>query len=253
MTYNIQSRSNPRVKELIKNKENFFFFEGEKLVYNILERKTNVKILIVHESREADLEAFPKTKISETWIVSETVLEKLSSLKERPDFIAVLELEETPIDFVNSEIVIALDNIQDPGNAGSVARCAAAFGIKSIALTGDSVGLNNSKFIRAAQDSFLNTRFQSFKDAVTLIETAKKANPRIHIYMTSSHSPGNTVEPQHIEFPCLIFLGNEGKGLDENLLEQYPCVSILQTQAVESLNVGVSACIIMYELFKKDN
>ena len=246
MIYRINSRSNQRVKELIKEKDQYFFFEGEKLVRDILHMGIEISLLIVNEKKENKLPVPKKTVVKETWVVSGTVLEKISSLKEKPDIIAVLEWQEKPIDFHQAAVVIGLDSIQDPANVGTIFRCAAAFGIDTIILTGISVNLNNSKFLRAAQDSFFKVDYQRFADVETLIREAEAAN--FNIYLTSSHDSSYVIAPHHIERPCLILFGNEGKGLDKALFERYPSVKILQKDEVESLNVGVSACIIMYEV-----
>ncbi|NIM14481.1 MAG: hypothetical protein GTO45_20880 [Candidatus Aminicenantes bacterium] len=246
MIYRIRSRSNQRVKDLIKKRDEYFFFEGEKLVNDILERGDEIAILIINENKEDQLNIPAGAVIDDTWVVSETVLEKLSSLKEKPDFIAVLESREKLIDFRESKVIIGLDSIQDPANAGTVFRCAAAFGIDAIAFSGAGVSLTNTKFLRAAQDAFFDMNYQRFPDVEALIEAAKQANPALKVYLTSSHFPGEALGPHQIEFPCLILFGNEGKGLERDLFKKYPFIRIPQAGKVESLNVGVSACIIMY-------
>jgi tRNA G18 (ribose-2'-O)-methylase SpoU len=251
MIYRIRSRSNQRVKDLVKKRDGYFFFEGEKLVNDILERGDEIAILIVNEKKEIQLNIPAGAVIDDTWVVSETVLEKLSSLKEKPDFIAVLEAREKLIDFRESKVIIGLDSIQDPANAGTVFRCAAAFGIDAIALSGAGVSLTNTKFLRAAQDAFFDMSYQRFPGAAALIDSAKQANPGLKVYLTSSHFRGKALAPHQIEFPCLILFGNEGKGLERDLFKKYPFISIPQAGKVESLNVGVSACIIMYEISRR--
>jgi tRNA G18 (ribose-2'-O)-methylase SpoU len=249
--YRIRSRFNQRVKDLIKKRDEYFFFEGGKLVNNILERGDEIAILIVNENRENQLIIPPGAVVDDTWVVSETVLEKLSSLKEKPDFIAVLEVREKLVDFKRSEVIIGLDSIQDPANVGTVFRCAAAFGIDAIAFSGFGVSLTNTKFLRAAQDAFFDMNYQWFPDVETLIEEARQANPALKFYLTSSHFPRKALVPHQIEFPCLILFGNEGRGLEHKLFRKYPFIGIPQAGKVESLNVGVSACIIMYEILMK--
>jgi TrmH family RNA methyltransferase len=238
------------VKDLVKKRDNYFFFEGEKLVKDILERGDKIAILILNENKEDRLNIPVGAVIDETWVVSEAVLEKLSSLKEKPDFIAVSGVRERLIDFRGSKVIIGLDSIQDPANVGTVFRCGAAFGINAIALSGAGVSLTNTKFLRAAQDAFFDMSYQWFPDVEALIETARQANPALNFYLTSSHFEGKAPGPHEIEFPCLILFGNEGKGLAEGLFKKYPFIRIPQAGKVESLNVGVSACIIMYEISK---
>ena len=248
LVYRIGSRSNPKVKALVKKRDRCFFFEGEKLVNDILKRDIEISILVVNEKKENQLILPGKTTVKETWYVSDTILEKISSLKEKPGFIAVLELQEKTINFRAAKVVIALDNLQDPANAGTVFRCAAAFGIDAIALTGASVKLNNSKFLRAAQNAVFDLNYQRFPDVGSLIKNANEAN--FNIYLTSSHSSKDTLAPRQIKQPCLILFGNEGKGLDKELFDCCSSIRIPQADTMESLNVGVAACIIMHEIMK---
>jgi len=247
MIYRITSRTNQKVKDLLKERDTYFIFEGEKLVRDILKRDIEISKLIINQKNEGALDIAGKT-VHETWYVNDTVLEKLSYLKEKQDFIAVLQIKKRKINLNKARIVIALDDVQDPGNAGTILRCAAAFGIDSIALTGASVKPNNPRFLRAAQASFFEVDFQEFADFETLVK--KSAARDYHIYLTSSRSTGEMVTPDQVRFPCLIVFGNEGRGLKEELFARFPTLRIPQNDSVESLNVGVSACIIMYELSK---
>lgn len=248
--FRITSRSNQRVKDLLEKKDQYYFFEGEKLVGDILRKRMMVDTLIIHETKESQL-SIPAGNVKEVWYVNENVLNKISTLKETPDFIAVLELPEKVIDFEKVDIVIALDNIQDPANAGTVFRCAAAFGVDAIAFSGACVKPTNPKFLRAAQNAFFETCFQHFETIEQLMRKAEKAG--LNIYLTSSHDiPGavGSLLPEQVQFPCLILFGNEGQGLPGEFFLRYPSIRVSQTDNVESLNVGVSACIIMYELRK---
>lgn len=247
----IQSRSNPKLKSLLSRKEELFFFEGEKLVHDLLERGHEIAVLVVHEKEEKAFKLPVRAVVRETWFVSGDVLSKISSLKETPDHIAVLEWKEERIDFRTSRVVIALDGVQDPGNAGVVFRCAAAFGLDSIVMTGESVKLNNSKFLRAAQNAFFEIKCQHIESVEALIEKAQESNPYVHIYLTSSHFPENAILPQDVRFPALIIFGNEGQGIREDYFDRFPSIRIPQTGIVESLNLGVSAGIIMSHLFKQ--
>lgn len=245
MIYRIGSRTNQKIKNLLKERDKLFFFEGEKLVKDILNRDVRVSKLIVNERREKDLNILGEG-VDDIWYVNEPVLRRISSLKEKTDFIAVLEIEKQKIDFDNIRVVIAMDNVQDPANAGTVFRCAAAFGIDSVVFTGSGVKPTNSKFLRAAQDSFFNVNFDNYKDIETLITKLEIRN--FNIYLTSSKKTQGTIDVNQVSFPCLIILGSEGEGLNEALFKEYKSIRIPQTNKVESLNVGVCACIFMYEL-----
>jgi RNA methyltransferase, TrmH family len=245
----IQSRSNPRVKDLLKQKHQYFFFEGTKLVKDILNQKQQIHYLILTEN--SDPETFRgDANIYETWVVNASVMSKLSTLKDPPEAMAIVEVFERPVDFEQSRVVVAVDGLQDPGNAGTIFRCAAAFDIDAVVLTGESVTFNNTKFLRAAQNALFHVHFQRVVEVDTLIMDAEVAG--LNIYLTSSHSGKGVCLPHQMQTPCLLVLGNEGQGLRPDLLALFPRVTIPQTGAVESLNVGVSAGIMMYQLRGKN-
>ncbi|MCP4147733.1 MAG: hypothetical protein GY757_08275, partial [bacterium] len=166
----IESRSNPRVKSLIKKKE-LYLFEGQKLVSDLLKRNIAIETLIIHDKQKDILPGIPGV-VKETWYVCENVLKKISRLKDNPAIIAVVELKKKNIDFRQAGVVIGLDNIQDPANAGTVFRCAAAFGIDAVAFSGASVRTTNPKFLRGAQDTFLDVDSQNFDSLAELIDSA---------------------------------------------------------------------------------
>lgn len=247
MIYRITSRTNQKVKDLLKERGAYFIFEGEKLVRDILKRDIEISKLIIDAREEGYLDITGKP-VQETWYVHETVLKKISLLKEKPNFIAVLKIKKRKINLNRARVVIVLDNVQDPGNAGTVFRCAAAFGVDAIALTGAGVNPANSRFLRAAQTAFFEVDFQEFSDIETLIKRREVKD--YNIYITSARASENIVDINEVRFPCMIIFGNEGHGLDKDLFTRFPMLHIPQGEGVESLNVGVSACIIMYELSK---
>ncbi|MCK5220104.1 MAG: RNA methyltransferase [Candidatus Aminicenantes bacterium] len=238
----ITSDKNTKVKSLISRKDELFIFEGEKLVLDIIGKNFIPDVFIVNNDYREKFISIPLEEMN-VWYVSEKVIRKISSFKSPPAIIAVYEkLPENP-GFSDSNIVFAMDNIQDPGNLGSSFRCAAAFGIRSIALTGESVKLTNAKFLRTAQNSVFYLSIERFDTLENFIDEAEKK--KYNVYLTSSHKQGRSVSIENIKLPAVIVLGNEGKGVNENLFYKYPSIMIKQTNLVESLNAGISGCILM--------
>jgi len=250
MIVQITSRSNPRVKDLLKERDRYFIFEGDKLVRDILARGLNIDKLIVNEDLSGSLDLQGQS-IHETWYVNGAVLDKISQLKEKSNLIAVVRPGSGGIDFKRARTIIGLDGIQDPGNAGTIFRCAAAFGISGIALCGASVNPHNPRFLRAAQTAIFDVPYQFFTRVDDAIGQAECEN--IGIYLTGAHPQGPMVGFDQVLFPCLVLFGNEGQGLEKRLFSLYPALSIPQEGRVESLNVGVSAGIIMHELHKRSD
>lgn len=245
MTIEITSRANPRLKELLAAKEKLFFFEGEKLVHDILARRLTVQKLLVGAEGSGCLPEIAAT-VEERWQVSRQVLEKVSDLKNPPPLVAVLAVPEGEIDFRRQPLTLGFVGIQDPANLGTVFRCASAFGISGLALAGGCVRPNHPKVVRSAQTALLDVPFQTFAGADELIDKALAQDARV--YVTGSHPAAASVPLARMEFPCLLLFGNEGRGLEPRLLERFPLIRLEQNERIDSLNVAVSACILMHDL-----
>lgn len=253
---NITSEKNEKVKSLLSESDDLYMFEGEKLVLDILKNKYVPSLMIINSAHyEKFSNSIPRD--SSVWLVSEKVMKKISSLRSIPVIISIFDKLPENSNIYDNNIIFVVDNIQDPGNLGSVFRCAAAFGIASIVLTGECVRLTNTKFLRAAQNSIFNIsvkRFDSLEEFFPEVERDK-----YNIYLTSSHQHEKQVAIEDIKLPAVIVIGNEGKGVTKELFEKYPSVSIDQTGLVESLNAGVSSCILMnlmsarFELAKSES
>lgn len=245
MKIEITSLANPRLKALLAAKESLFVFAGDKLVRDILARPLAVDTLLVSTALEEELPV-AAAEIRERWRVAPQVLARISGMKSPPPLIAVLGLPETEIDFARPGVTVGLVDVQDPGNVGTVFRCASAFGGTALALAGDCARANHPKVLRAAQTSLLDVPFQVFRGSEDLISAALEANARVYV---TAADPGRASLPlAELQFPCLLLFGNEGRGLEPRLLERFPQVRLEQEPRIDSLNVAVSACILMHEL-----
>ena len=247
MKIDISSRANPRLKELLAARDKLFFFEGEKLVRDILSRRQAVDKLLVSADAEKDLPEITAA-VGEYWLVTPQVLAKVSGMKSPPPLIAVLRLPAAEIDFRSRPLTVGLVDVQDPGNLGTVFRCASAFGVPALALAGSCARPNHPKVVRSAQTALLDVAFQEFPGADELV--ARALSQGVRVYVTGSH-PGKACQPlAELERPCLVLFGNEGRGLAPGLLERFPLVRLEQEERIDSLNVAVSACILMHELWR---
>ncbi|MEN8223194.1 MAG: RNA methyltransferase [Acidobacteriota bacterium] len=245
---NIVSDKNDKVKKLLSRRDELYIFEGEKLVSDILKNNFKPSLMVINnDNYEKFIDFIPRE--TAVWLVSERVMKKISSLRSLPAVILIFDKLPVDSDIYKKKIIFAVDNIQDPGNLGSVFRCAAAFGIPSIALTGECVRLTNTKFLRTAQNSVFYIsvkRFDSLKSFLTEVKRDK-----FNVYLTSSHRQEKKSDIEDIKLPAVVVIGNEGKGVEKGLLDKYPAISIDQTGLVESLNAGVSSCILMNRISAK--
>ncbi len=237
----IESVDNKKIKEIRKLKEKkyrdsekLFLVEGEHLVLEAY--KSGVLKEVILCDRELDLDI-------EKIYVSNKVMNTISELPSKVDIIGVCYIKENKLD--KSSNILILDGIQDPGNLGAIIRSAVAFNIKNIVLSKDTVDLYNTKVLRSAQG--MNYHLNIIRDDICNVINVLKENNYI-IYGTDVIN-GIDVKSIKNDGKYAIIMGNEGNGIREEvktLVDKN--IYIKMNKNCESLNVAVSASIILYEL-----
>lgn len=181
---------------------------------------------------------------SDTEIISETELERLSQLQTPNQVVAVLHQLESGEPTVKNELVLYLDAIQDPGNFGSIIRIADWFGIKDIVCSEGCADLYNSKVVQATMASMarVNVFYDEGLQWLTK-QTAPKYAAALDgqsVYETPKISNG------------ILIIGNEAKGIQPAIMEiADQKISIHKIGAAESLNAAVATGIILSHLLGK--
>lgn len=180
-------------------------------------------------------------------LVNEDIINKLAQTINPQGIIGICKQKEDMN--ISSNTVIMFDNIQDPGNAGTLIRSALAFGYKDIILSEDSVDIYNDKVIRSSQGGIfkVNLIYRSLESEIKNLR-----NMGYHIYGTALN---NATPMRKITFnkKNVIILGNEGNGIRDNILKLTDENIFLEmNKDIDSLNVGVAGSIIMYELAKNN-
>jgi TrmH family RNA methyltransferase len=140
--------------------------------------------------------------------------------------------------------LLAIAGVQDPGNLGTILRSAEAFGTGGVLLGEGTVSPFNPKVIRASAGSVFRLPIVQIK-LPGILEQMRELGLRL--IATSSHK-GTPLDQANLTGPLAIFIGSEGAGLSHDLLsEMTEIVAIPHSPAVESLNAGVAASIVMYE------
>jgi TrmH family RNA methyltransferase len=143
--------------------------------------------------------------------------------------------------------IMMLDEIQDPGNLGTIIRSALAFNIDTLILSNNSVDLYNPKVIRASQGMIFHLNIITC-DLIDKIHELKEDNYQI---IGSDVNGGTDIKNFEKEDKFVIIMGNEGQGISKEILDLCDTfVHINMSDKCESLNVGVAAGIILYELDK---
>jgi TrmH family RNA methyltransferase len=144
--------------------------------------------------------------------------------------------------------VLAIGGVQDPGNLGTILRSAEAFGAAGVLLGEGTVAPFNSKAVRASAGSVFRLPIARVK----LGEVLPRMRARgLRLVATSSHK-GTPVYEAKLIGPLAIFIGSEGAGLPRDLLAVMDeTLAIPHSEHVESLNAGVAASIVLYEVARQ--
>ena len=138
---------------------------------------------------------------------------------------------------------VALDGLQDPGNAGAIVRAAEAFGATGVLFTKGTVSPFNPKTLRASAGSLFRVPFVHGLDAAQVSAAFEQARAEVYAAMPRGARPLPEVD---LRRKCAIIIGSEAHGVSEPLLSGATGLSI-PTQGVESLNAAVAAAILLYE------
>ncbi len=146
--------------------------------------------------------------------------------------------------------LVAIAGVQDPGNLGTILRSAEAFDAGGVLLGEGTASVFNSKVIRASAGSVFRLPLAKAKLAETLSIMKSQG---LRLVATSSHKSKSLAEA-NLSAPLAIFIGSEGAGVPRDLLAKMDeVVAIPHSPMVESLNAGVAASIILYEVARRKN
>lgn len=240
----ITSVNNEHIKEISKLKEKkyrdstgTFLIEGEHLLVEAY--KSNlVKEVFVLEGNNIDID------VPITYVTS-SVMKKMSTTDSIPSVLAVVNKKED--NMIGNKLLI-LEDIQDPGNLGTIIRSAMAFDIDTIVLSPNTVDLYNSKVIRSTQGMIFHINIVVRK-LDNFIKNIKEDGYKIY-----GTKVDNGKDIRNIDIPSkyALIIGNEGNGMSieiSNLCDEY--LYIKMNKKTESLNAGVATSILLYEIYNK--
>jgi TrmH family RNA methyltransferase len=233
----ITSLQNTLIKDMVKlhqkkyrTRTRTFLVEGEHLYQEAKRAGVIERIVTTDETWEDDLIVH----------VSEAVYARLSQLGESSGVITLCKMKEPT---VAGDRVLLLDHIQDPGNLGTLLRSALAFGFDTVVLD-HTVDPYNDKVLRSTQGAIFALNL-----VVEELSTFLARHPDLVVYGTAMDgTPLDEVQPTS---PLGLILGNEGAGVDPELLRTVDATITIPMHSMESLNVGVAGGILMHHLRRK--
>lgn len=235
-------------EKAFRKQEQKFIVEGKHLVEEAL--KTNLVEIVV----SSDANYLNKLEGVEKYLVNDNIIKKISNTKNPQNVLGIVRMFDTSKKVLEKEFsktkssFVMFDDINDPGNLGTLIRTSAALGYDGIILSNSSVDIYNDKTVRASQGSIFKTKI-IYTDLEEIIRELKKNNYTL-IGTSLKHSVKLEDTPRKDKF--VICLGNEARGMSDKVLDLMDTnIKLTMHNDVESLNVMVAGSIIMYELQKK--
>jgi RNA methyltransferase, TrmH family len=146
-------------------------------------------------------------------------------------------------------LVVALDSIQDPGNAGTIVRSAEAFGATGLVFLRGCVRVANGKLLRAAAGSLFRVPFLEAIAIEELVEHVRLDDLPLYALVNGASA---TLDDADLQSRCALAVGSEGSGISRELLLVAQAVSI-STAKVESLNAATACSIALFEAYRRRN
>ncbi|MBU3846926.1 MAG: RNA methyltransferase [Candidatus Acinetobacter avistercoris] len=251
----LESKDNPKLKHLrglieqntYRKKQGQTVLEGTHLCLAWLEKKRQITSIFTTEKaiEHPDFDKIAEHYLGTVFIIGESLYKELSTLGTSLACLAVVDIPSSTQSLDFSADTLILENIQDPGNVGTLLRSAAAAGIKQIACTKGSASLWSPRVLRAGMGAHfaLNTYENvSIEDLLTKFT--------IPVFVTSSHEP-ESIYSKDLTQPCAWVLGNEGSGVSEFALANAAAITIPQPGGQESLNVAAAGSICFFEMVRQ--
>lgn len=190
------------------------------------------------------------------YLVEDSVFEKISDTQTPQGVLTVLRRPEYDIDKIitgntgdEAQLLLLLENIQDPGNLGTILRVGEAAGVTGIIMTKGTVDIFNPKVVRSTMGSIYRMPFAFTEDICETINRMKKAGVTTY----AAHLHGSEVYTEYdYSKPTAFMIGNEGNGLTDAATEMADKRLLIPMEgSVESLNAGIATAVLIYEAHRQ--
>tara|TARA_R110002072_G_scaffold182826_1_gene339034 strand:+ start:794 stop:1558 length:765 start_codon:yes stop_codon:yes gene_type:complete len=212
-----------------------FVVEGEKGVLEALASDFKVKQLVSVEP--VNLEINEEVELIQC---SKLQMDKLSSLKTAPGILALVEFQKNDLS-VSNTITLVLDNVQDPGNLGTILRTAEGLGVNNIICSENTVDVYSPKVVQASMGSIFRVKVM-YTSLVTFLK-----NCNVPIY--SASLSGESLYSTEFKFPAILVMGSESHGISSSVkaFVSHP-INIPMQGKIESFNVAIATGLILSEI-----
>lgn len=252
----ISSRDNEIIKNIKKLKEkkyrdieNKFIVEGIKLVEEAINENANITLIVICEECIHDgtlsKELLYKIATYECIYVTEKVFNVLTDVKTPQGILAVIEKKniKNEIDY-SQDMIIALDDIQDPGNLGTILRTVDSANLNQIIISRNSADSYNPKVVRSTMGAIFRVNVIEVDNLAEVLKEMQRNKFEVVVTALDTNDSIYDVDYKN----KVIVIGNEANGVSKEIQELADKrVKIPMLGKTESLNASVAASIMIYE------
>ena len=257
----LTSKENANIKRAVKLKKSakfrsetgLFISEGLRICMDAMASNAEIDTLFVTENaiRKHREEFLKLSEYSErTFIVAENLFSLISDTENPQGILSVIKALDKHSQFdkiKNSDKFIALDNMQDPSNLGTVLRTAEAFNVSGVILSKDCCDIYSPKVVRGSMGAVFRIPFVICNS----ISEFLSRHPQLNSYAAVISHDAVKISKSVFKSPCVAVIGNEGNGLKpETIALCKTHITIPMEGSAESLNASTAASIIMWEMIK---
>ena len=215
-----------------------FFVEGEKSVLEVLQSDFNVDLLLATDAFGQKYSQFLQSFQGEVVSVTQNQLEQVGQFQSNDAALAVVSMKPNAA-FIpeNDALILALDDVRDPGNLGTIIRVADWYGIRKMVFSPQTAEFYNPKVIQSTMGSFTRIRF--------FYEELEAVMDRWNLPVYGAFLGGENVHQLQKPEPGILLMGNESKGISAELERKVTRkVTIPGFGQAESLNVAIATAIL---------
>lgn len=229
-----------------------FIIEGKTLLKEALNKKQNIKhIFFLDEDFHSEIEDALDSDI-DCFLIDESLMSKISATENPPPVLAILEKNQKAQE-LNGNFFIYCEDLQDPGNLGSIIRSAFASGVNKIFLSPNSCDVYNPKSLRSSVGTIFygDIEYKGLDQVIEeLTQYSQTKNSKLEILGTSSHAENNIFKTEFKKDDThLVLIGSEAEGLSKKAIDS--CSKLIKIPLyndVESINVLAASSVVLFEI-----
>lgn len=246
----IISKDNEIIKNIKKLKEkkyrvDSYIVEGIKMVKEAINENQEIALIAIREDFKIDFD----TKNIKTVTISNKIFNDISDVKTPQGILAVIKKNQNNQIETNSDYILALDSLQDPGNMGTIIRTADSANINQIIINKTTVDPYSPKVIRSTMGAIYRTNIIEVEDLKATLKEMKSKGFQI---ITTDLKATQSIYDINYNNKTVVVIGNEANGVSQEILQTADKkVIIPMLGKTESLNASIAASIMIYEYVRQ--